>query len=107
MKDSLDKFTAELFSDKQCPVCASLLPVSKTRRFVYCSNACKFKAFRQREKLQRISIEGEKPQRISKKRIHPALSLNSVQTSAVSHFDTRPAPVINSVDDLKAFFNGF
>lgn len=102
-----------------CPVCSSPLPESKSRPFVYCTNACKFKAFRQRDKAQRILVVSEKPQRISKKRHNLIQNLPTAEkvvgvSGTVHAFPVAPqktvtppsvAPVIRTVADLEAFFN--
>jgi hypothetical protein len=91
--------------DKQCPVCASLLPVHPAagRPAVYCKESCKKKALRAKQKASRISFGVVKTSRNSKKSCKTALT--PVSLPSLSLF-SQPAPVIRSVDDLKAFFNG-
>ncbi len=54
MKDPNDFFSADFFAfdfrnDLSCPVCQALLVAQRTGRPpVYCSNACKMKAYRVR-----------------------------------------------------------
>lgn len=112
----------ELISDKCCPVCAALLPEHPAagRPVFYCKEACKMKAYRQRQKSLRISDEVDKPLRNSRKLqnllVNSSASGKVIGVSGTVHALPVPAqkstttlseaPVIRSFDDLKAFFCG-
>lgn len=105
----------DLATERLCPICSSVIPESKSRPFVYCSNACKFKAFRQREKTQRILSVSEKPQRISEKSPKSSPKKKATETiigvsgtvyklPIVEQKPITLPSVIRTFEDLKSFF---
>ncbi len=95
-----------------CLFCMSPLPSSKTRHFSYCSNACKQRAYRQRNNLTRNSEPVQKPTRKSKPKkatvTHIGISgtVHSAPLSTSSPVSDNAAPVIRSFSDLVSYFGG-
>jgi hypothetical protein len=101
-----------------CPVCNSPLPVHSGagRPNIYCKESCKKKALRAKQKVSRISLQIEKPSRISKRSKKTDLQTagkhigvsGTVHKFPLPEATTlqAPAPVIRHFDDLVSFFGG-